>query len=61
MTDPIKPKRKMGFSAMDPEAQRALARKGGASIKPENRAFSRNRELAKAAGKLGGLAKKGTS
>lgn len=47
-----------GFAAMDPEMQREIARKGGASVPPERRSFSQNRELASAAGRKGGEAGK---
>lgn len=40
---------------MDPEKQRAIARKGGTSVPKEKRSFSRNHELAAAAGRKGGL------
>ena len=53
----LKPKR--GFAAMSPERQREIARKGGESVPPENRSFSRNRELAATAGRKGGEASHG--
>ena len=43
---------------MDPEKQRAIARKGGTSVPKEKRSFSRNRELAASAGRKGGLSVK---
>lgn len=43
-----------GFASMDPVKQREIARKGGQSVAPEDRSFSRNRELAAAAGRKGG-------
>ena len=43
-----------GFAAMDPEKQRAIARKGGESVPHHKRSFSRNHELAAAAGRKGG-------
>lgn len=49
-------KSKRGFASMDPERQREIARKGGSSIAPEKRSFSRNKELAIAAGRKGGMA-----
>ncbi len=52
MTD--QPKRLRGFAAMTPEKRAAIAAKGGASIPPEKRAYSLNRELAKTAGAKGG-------
>ena len=39
---------------MSLEKRREIARKGGQSVKPENRAFAQNRELAAEAGKKGG-------
>lgn len=50
----VKPKAKRGFAVMSVEQRRAIAAKGGASVKDENRAFSRNSELARAAGAKGG-------
>ena len=43
---------------MDKKRQKEIATKGGLSIKPENRSFSRDRELAAAAGRKGGLVRK---
>lgn len=43
-----------GFASMDPEKQRAIAQKGGASVPKEKRSFSRNRALAAEAGRKGG-------
>ncbi len=40
---------------MNPELQRAIARKGGASVPAEKRSFSQNRTLAAEAGRKGGL------
>lgn len=54
MTDTVK--RPRGFAAMDPEKQRAIARKGGASVSPENRSFAKDRSLATEAGRKGGQA-----
>ena len=39
---------------MSLEKRREIARKGGQSVKPENRAFAQNRELAAEAGRKGG-------
>lgn len=50
-------KSRRGFAAMDPEKQREIARKGGASLTAEKRTFSRDRELAARAGAKGGAAK----
>lgn len=44
-----------GFASMSPERVIEIARKGGRGIKPENRSFSRSRELAAEAGRKGGL------
>lgn len=43
-----------GFAAMDPEKQRAIARKGGESVPNHKRSFARNHDLAAAAGRKGG-------
>lgn len=40
---------------MTPERRREISRLGGQAIPKEKRAFSQNRELAKAAGRKGGL------
>ena len=53
MTETAK-KRKRGFASMDPEKQRAIARKGGESVPSEKRSFSQNAELAAQAGRKGG-------
>jgi general stress protein YciG len=45
---------------MDPERQRAIARKGGASVPSEKRSFSQDRALAAQAGRKGGEASHGT-
>lgn len=45
---------KRGFASMDPEKQRAIARKGGQSVPDEKRSFSQNHELAARAGRKGG-------
>ncbi len=45
-----------GFASMPPEKRREHAAKGGASVKPENRAFSTNSTLASRAGQKGGVA-----
>jgi general stress protein YciG len=49
-----KRKAKRGFAAMSLEKRREIARKGGQSVKPENRAFAQNRDLASSAGRKGG-------
>jgi general stress protein YciG len=45
-----------GFAAMTPERRKEIAAKGRAAVKPENRSFSKNRELAREAGRKGGRA-----
>ena len=35
--------KRRGFGSMSPERRKELATKGGKAIKPENRAFSRDR------------------
>ncbi|HEY0948343.1 MAG TPA: general stress protein [Candidatus Paceibacterota bacterium] len=47
---------KRGFASMDPERQREIARKGGASVPAGKRTFSTDRDLAARAGKKGGEA-----
>ncbi len=54
MTDQKKTKGLRGFAAMDPEKRREIARKGGASVNPANRSFSKDRDLAANAGRKGG-------
>lgn len=44
---------------MDPERQREIARKGGASVPSEKRSFSQDRGLAAQAGRKGGEASHG--
>lgn len=39
---------------MDPKKQREIARKGGQSVDPSNRSFSRDHALASEAGRKGG-------
>ena len=43
-----------GFAGMDPAKRIELARQGGKSVRPENRSFARNRELARVSGAKGG-------
>jgi general stress protein YciG len=45
-----------GFASMDPELQRRIASKGGRSVPPEERSFSKDRALAAEAGRKGGEA-----
>ncbi|MCP1539987.1 general stress protein [Methylorubrum extorquens] len=48
-----------GFASLSPERRKEIASKGGRSIPAESRAFSKNPELARAAGRKGGsVAKK---
>ena len=51
---------KRGFASMDPERQREIARKGGASVPSEKRSFSQDRTLAAQAGRKGGEASHGS-
>ncbi|MBX9574334.1 MAG: general stress protein [Caulobacteraceae bacterium] len=51
---------KRGFASMDPERQREIARKGGASVPSEKRSFSQDRGLAAKAGRKGGEASHGS-
>jgi general stress protein YciG len=43
-----------GFASMTPKQRSAISRLGGLAVKPENRSFSKNRELAASAGSVGG-------
>jgi len=45
-----------GFASMDPALQREIASKGGRSVPPEERSFSKDRALAAEAGRKGGEA-----
>jgi general stress protein YciG len=47
-------KGKQGFASMLPERQREIAATGGRAVRPENRGFSRDPELAAKAGRKGG-------
>ena len=58
--DPATGKQRRGFARMSPETRRQVASKGGAAQAPSDRAFSRDRELAVAAGRKGGLARGAT-
>lgn len=51
--DPAYPKGKRGFAAMSPERQREIAILGGKALKPEQRTFSVDRQLAAEAGRKG--------
>ena len=48
----------MSFQTMAPERLQEIARKGGQSLQPQQRSFSQNRELARLAGRKGGLTPK---
>lgn len=50
------PKRKRGFASMDLQRRREIASLGGRAVKPENRAYFKNRELAAKSGAKGGTA-----
>jgi general stress protein YciG len=52
--DQPKPTSARGFASMDAARQREIARKGGRSVPAEKRSFSRDPELAAAAGRKGG-------
>jgi len=45
-----------GFASMDEQKQRDIAQKGGESVPPEERSFSKDRGLASEAGRKGGSA-----
>jgi general stress protein YciG len=49
-----KPKSRKGLASMSPEKRRLIASMGGKSVPKEKRTFSRNRDVASAAGKKGG-------
>jgi general stress protein YciG len=53
-------KSRRGFASMTPERRKEIASLGGKSVAPENRAFSKSRDLARAAGKNGGRSSKKT-
>ena len=48
-------KKKQGFALLSKAKRSEIAAMGGNANKPENRYFSRNKEAAKVAGRLGGL------
>ena len=52
-------KSRRGFAGMDPERQREIARKGGAAVDAAKRSFTRDRDLAANAGRVGGSASRG--
>lgn len=43
-----------GFASMDKQKQEEIARKGGQSVPASERAFSKDHELAREAGRKGG-------
>ena len=45
---------KRGFASMDEQKQKDVASKGGKSVAPEDRSFSKDSELAPEAGRKGG-------
>jgi hypothetical protein len=51
-------KARRGFACMTPERRREVAQKGGSSVPPDKRSFSRDRDLAATAGRAGGEAKR---
>lgn len=50
---------KRGFASLSAERRAEIARKGGAAVPADKRAFAQNRNLARSAGAKGGAAKKG--
>ena len=56
-TVPAEGKKRRGFAAMSLEKRREIAAKGGAAIRSASRAFSKDRNLAREAGRKGGLAR----
>jgi len=50
----ISVKGKQGFASMSPERRRKIQSKGGKAVPGYKRVFSRDRELARRAGKIGG-------
>ncbi len=50
----INGKSRRGFASMTPERRKEIASMGGKSVDPANRAFAKNKELARAAGRQGG-------
>lgn len=61
MTDKLVPyagHKPKGFAAMGKDRQRLIASKGGKSVRPEQRSFSKDPELAANAGRKGGQSKR---
>ncbi|RZJ02094.1 MAG: stress-induced protein [Brevundimonas sp.] len=52
--DPPTRKKLRGFALLSPEKRKQMSALGGASLPPEKRSFSTNRELARKAGQAGG-------
>ena len=57
MTD--EPKKLRGFAKLSPERRREIAAEGGRSVEPQERAFSKDRDLAARAGRTGGRINRG--
>ena len=53
------PRARRGFGAMSVEKRTEIAKKGGASVHPSQRSFSKDRKLAAEAGSKGGQASRG--
>lgn len=51
---PVQPTRKRGFGGMSAEKRKMISAMGGRAVKPENRAFSKDKDLARTAGRRGG-------
>jgi general stress protein YciG len=47
-----------GFASMTPERRKEIASMGGKSVDPANRAFAKDKNLARAAGRQGGRTSK---
>lgn len=47
--------KRRGFASMSPERRKELAIKGGRSVPDEKRSFAQNRDLAREAGRQGGM------
>ena len=57
MTTPTNNIHKRGFASMDKDRLREVSSRAGASVPADKRSFSRDPELAKRAGALGGAKK----
>jgi general stress protein YciG len=51
---------RFSFAELTSEQRKAIAAKGGVAAKAENRSFTRSSELAREAGRKGGIARKGS-